>query len=63
MLIPVRCFTCGKITGSSWEPYLKLLSEGLTKKEALDRLGFKRYCCTRMLLCHVDITEKLIHYV
>lgn len=30
--------------------------------EALDALGLKRYCCRRMVLTHVDLIEKLLHY-
>jgi DNA-directed RNA polymerase subunit N (RpoN/RPB10) len=29
--------------------------EGLT----LDELGFKRYCCRRMFLTHVDLCDKI----
>lgn len=25
MIIPVRCFTCGKVIGNKWETYLDLL--------------------------------------
>ena len=25
MIIPIRCFTCGKVVGSKWEAYLALL--------------------------------------
>lgn len=32
--IPVRCFSCGKVIGNLWEPYLRLLSdEGGRKTE------------------------------
>ncbi len=27
MIIPVRCFTCGKVIGNKWNKYLKLLEE------------------------------------
>jgi RNA polymerases N / 8 kDa subunit len=27
MLIPVRCFTCGKVIGNKWERFLKLIEE------------------------------------
>lgn len=30
--------------------------------EALDGLGLRRYCCRRMLLTHVDLIEKLLHF-
>ena len=26
MIIPVRCFTCGKVVGNKWESYLELLN-------------------------------------
>lgn len=34
----------------------------LTRRDALDALGLKRYCCRRMLLAHVDLIEKLLNY-
>ncbi|MEE9237418.1 MAG: RpoN/RPB10 RNA polymerase subunit family protein, partial [Thermoplasmata archaeon] len=35
MIIPVRCFTCGKVIGSEWQRYLQLLSGGKDAREAL----------------------------
>ena len=32
MIIPIRCFTCGNITGDKWTPFVKLALEG--KKES-----------------------------
>ncbi len=50
MIIPVRCFSCGKVIGSKWEPYHDMITRGISEKEALNNLGLKRYCCKRMLL-------------
>ncbi len=33
MLVPVRCFTCGKVLGNKWEYYLRRLREERFKKE------------------------------
>eukprot|EP00924_Labyrinthula_sp_SR-Ha-C_P016010 snap_masked-scaffold_4-processed-gene-16.10-mRNA-1 protein AED:0.06 eAED:0.06 QI:0/-1/0/1/-1/1/1/0/81 len=62
MIIPVRCFTCGKVIGNKWEPYIKMLSSGIIEAQALEELGLRRYCCRRMLLTHVDLILKLLNY-
>ncbi len=54
MLIPIRCFTCGKVIGNKWEAYLAYLKQGISEGKALDKLGLERYCCRRMLITHVD---------
>ena len=63
MIIPIRCFTCGKVTGDKWEPYQEMLKHGICKKDALDKLGLKRYCCRRILLSHVELIDKMLNYV
>eukprot|EP00037_Helgoeca_nana_P002140 m.32050 g.32050 ORF g.32050 m.32050 type:complete len:68 (+) comp12388_c0_seq1:42-245(+) len=62
MIIPVRCFTCGKVIGNKWEQYMKFLEAEYSERHALDALGLKRYCCRRMVLTHVDLIQKLIEY-
>ncbi|KAI4955444.1 DNA-directed RNA polymerase II subunit L [Alternaria rosae] len=63
MIVPIRCFSCGKVTGDLWEKYMTILSEGKEEAEALDEIGLQRYCCRRMILTHVDLIEKLLKYV
>ena len=31
MIIPIRCFTCGKVIGNKWESYLGLLQAEYTE--------------------------------
>lgn len=63
MIIPVRCFSCGKVVGDKWETYLSYLEDdNMTEGDALDRLKLKRYCCRRMVLTHVDLIEKFLKY-
>jgi len=62
MIIPVRCFTCGKVIGNKWDSYIELLNRNIAQSVALDTLGLTRYCCRRMLLTHVDLIEKLLAY-
>ncbi|KAI9355362.1 DNA-directed RNA polymerase I, II, and III subunit RPABC5 [Zopfochytrium polystomum] len=62
MLIPVRCFSCGKVIGNKYDEYLVLLQNDYTEGQAMDHLGLKRYCCRRMVLTHVDLIEKLLHF-
>ena len=45
MIIPVRCFTCGKVVGSAYPEYVKRVKMGEEPQKVLDDLGFERYCC------------------
>jgi len=73
MIIPVRCFTCGKVIGDiydsfveRYEVYKKAVDAGErpkeTPKQILDDLGLDRYCCRRMILTHVDLIGEAAPY-
>ena len=63
MIIPIRCFTCGKVIGNLWEAYQALiLEEDFTEYEALDALWLRRTCCRRMLLTHIDNIDNYVEY-
>lgn len=73
MIVPVRCFTCGKVMADKSEYYMKEYEklkakneekdkkfkdfEPVHTKEILDKLGLKRYCCRRNLISLVDMME------
>ena len=59
-MIPIRCFTCGKIIAHKWETYKSHLKYGLSNADALNEVGLQRYCCRRMFLTHVEVVDKLL---
>ena len=62
MIIPVRCFTCGRIIGSDYERFIERVERGEKPKEVLDALGVERLCCRRMILSHVDLIDNVAAY-
>jgi len=62
MIIPVRCFTCGKLIGDKWEIFSRRVKAGEEPGDVLDSLGVKRYCCRRMLLSHVEIIDEILRF-
>lgn len=62
MLIPVRCFSCGKPIGHLWEEYKERTSDGEDPGEVMDELELERYCCRRMFLSHKDLIEEVNQY-
>ena len=63
MIIPVRCFTCGKVIGNKWKTFQQELREGnKTPKETLDMIKLDRYCCRRMFVTHVELIDNILVY-
>ncbi|MEM1546646.1 MAG: DNA-directed RNA polymerase subunit N [Candidatus Methanomethylicia archaeon] len=58
MIIPIRCFTCGKLIGDKWEEFTLRIQNGENPAKILDDLGFTRICCRRMFLSHVNLLEQ-----
>ena len=61
-MVPVLCFTCGKVIGNKWKKYQILLGSGKSVDIALADIGLRRYCCKRMFISHVEIIDKLLLY-
>jgi len=59
MIIPVRCFTCGKVVGSAYPEYVRRTDLGESPQKVLDDLGMERYCCRRMIISHANLIEEI----
>ena len=73
MIVPVRCWTCGKVLANKYETYKKLVAnenkdnaetiinvnnvKKTAEGKALDKLGLKRYCCRNVMLSHVELID------
>jgi DNA-directed RNA polymerase subunit N len=57
MIIPVRCWSCGKPLGHLWNQFKERVMKGDNRKKVLDDLGAERYCCRAMLMGHIDLIE------
>jgi len=59
MIIPIRCFSCGKPIAHLWEKYKEKTSKGEEPTKVLDELGLERYCCRAMFLGQTDMIEQI----
>jgi len=57
MIVPVRCFSCGKPIGHLWEKFKEKVADGEKAKAVLDEIGLERYCCRSMFLGQADYIE------
>ena len=62
VLVPVRCFTCGKLIADKYSDYQNGIKTGEDPKKVLDDLGMDRYCCRRMLLTTVETIQQIIPF-
>jgi DNA-directed RNA polymerase subunit N len=72
MIIPVRCFSCGKVIGSDYVRFVEESKKirkdmghdptGEEKSKIMDNLGLERYCCRRMILSNADLLDEIISY-
>ncbi|OYT34277.1 MAG: DNA-directed RNA polymerase subunit N [Candidatus Aenigmarchaeota archaeon ex4484_52] len=61
MLIPIRCISCGELLADKWERYQAQIKIK-EKKQVLDELGIKNYCCRVCFLTSPDLTDKINQY-
>ena len=58
MIIPIRCFSCGKPIAHLWESFKdRVEKNGEDSNKVLNELGLERYCCRSMFLGQADTLE------
>ncbi len=57
MIIPIRCFSCGKPIAHLWEDFKRRVEAGEEAKKVLNEIGLERYCCRAVFLGHVDLVD------
>jgi len=62
MIIPIRCYACGKPVAHLWEEYKERVDKGEDPKKVLDDLGLKRYCCRAMFLGHIELIDTVAQF-
>ncbi|MBW3010699.1 DNA-directed RNA polymerase subunit N [Candidatus Woesearchaeota archaeon] len=63
MIIPIRCFSCGKPIAHLWEKYKERVhKKGENPKKVLDDLGLTRYCCRSMFLGQKDLIDTVAKF-
>lgn len=62
MIIPVRCFSCGKPLAQLWEEYKKRTEAGEEPARVLEDLGVTRYCCRAVFLGQADLLPEITKF-
>ena len=58
MIIPIRCFSCGRPIAHLWEDFKKRTEAGEAAEKVLDELGLERYCCRAAFMGQVDLIQE-----
>ncbi len=62
MIIPIRCFSCGKPVAHLWKSFKERTNKGEDIKKVLDDLGLGRYCCRALFMGHVDLLHDIAEF-
>ncbi len=62
LLVPIRCFTCGKLLGDKFSEMETRVKAGEDPGKVLDDLKVSRYCCRRMMITSVDLIDQVLPY-
>ena len=59
MIIPVRCFTCGKPVSQYYSKFKERVAAKEEPSKVLDSLGLSRVCCRSLFVGHVELVETI----
>jgi DNA-directed RNA polymerase subunit N len=59
MLIPVRCWSCGKVVAHLYDQFKNAVDTGDDPSKVLDDIGLERYCCRRMYVGHIELIDEV----
>ena len=59
MLIPVRCWSCGKVVAHLYDQFKNAVDIGEDPSKVLDDIGLERYCCRRMYVGHIELIDEV----
>jgi len=62
MIVPIRCFSCGKPVAGLYTEFKERIEKGEDAGKVLDSLGVKKLCCRKVLLTSVDLSEELMKF-
>ena len=62
MIIPIRCFSCGKLIADKYDKFIERVKKGDSAKKVLDELGLDRYCCRRMIVSHAELIDEVAKF-
>ncbi len=62
MIIPIRCFSCGKPIAHLWELFKERTKKGESIKKVLDDLSLERYCCRAMFMGQIDLLKTVARF-
>jgi DNA-directed RNA polymerase subunit N len=62
MIIPIRCFSCGKPIAQLWANFDKRVKAGENAKKVMDELGLSRFCCRAIFMGHIDLMHTVAKY-
>ncbi len=57
MIVPIRCWSCGKPIAQVWQEYKDRTAKGEDRKKVMDSLGLERYCCRSQIMGTTELID------